>query len=106
VWYATWNPAGTLIATTSFDRTVKVWDAQELTQIASFAGHTDEVMMAAFDATGSKLVTTSSDGRLRVWDVSGTPRGLSEQLRACLPLKLEGTKLLPQTPDLARCRWP
>jgi WD40 repeat protein len=50
------------------DGTVDLWrlDGREAT--VQLAGHSGQILSAAFDASGAWLATASSDGTIRVWD--------------------------------------
>ena len=59
------NADGTQVATSSVDRTVRVWDAESgLQQVVLRTG--DSVAAAVFDPGGSRLASVGADG-LRVW---------------------------------------
>lgn len=59
-----------LIASSSMDKSAKVWDARTNRCVATLLGHDDEVLDLAFDNRGRKLATASSDTTARVWNVS------------------------------------
>ena len=66
------SPDGTRLATTSFDGTARIWDAQTGEELLVLEGHTDLLISAAFSPDGELLATTSLDGTARVWNaVSG-----------------------------------
>ena len=63
---------GKFIATASFDKTVKLWDAatgKELRTYGGEQGHKGQVLCVAFSAKGDQLATGGTDNALRVWDV-------------------------------------
>ncbi len=61
--------AGGELASTSWDGTVRLWDVEEMAEIATLEGHTDWVQSAAFSPNGKLLASVSSDGTLRIWDM-------------------------------------
>ncbi len=65
---ASFNPAGTLLATGSEDHTAAIWQVKSGRQLHVFADHQGGVTDAVFGPGGRLVVTTSSDGATRVWD--------------------------------------
>jgi hypothetical protein len=63
------NPDGTLLATTSWDHTVRLWDPTKRDLVAILTGHKAGVEGVAFSPDGTLLATTSWDHTLRLWDV-------------------------------------
>ena len=59
-----------LIASSSMDKTAKIWDARMNSCLATLLGHDDEVLDLAFDNNGKRLATASSDTTAQVWDIS------------------------------------
>ena len=66
-----WHPAGQHVATTSYDRTWRLWDASRGEQILCQEGHAVEVYSLSFQkADGGALVATGDLGGVaRVWDL-------------------------------------
>jgi WD40 repeat protein len=62
------SPDGRRIATTSLDRTVKLWDAETGFEVLTLRGHNASVKCVAFSPDGHRLVSGSIDGTARVWD--------------------------------------
>jgi G protein beta subunit-like protein len=67
---ARFSPDARLLATSSSDRTVKLWSTSDFSLAGSLGGHTRWVWDAAFSADSSYLVSCSSDMSARLWDVT------------------------------------
>ncbi|HEY1187220.1 MAG TPA: WD40 repeat domain-containing protein [Gemmata sp.] len=66
---------GKYIATASFDKTVKLWDAvtgKELRTYAGEQGHKGQVLCVAFSQKGDQLATGGTDNTVRIWEVPVT----------------------------------
>ncbi|MCG9134117.1 PD40 domain-containing protein [Candidatus Poribacteria bacterium] len=60
----------TLLASGSSDRTVKLWDVETQTNIATLKGHTTAVFSIAFSPNGMLLASAGFDGTVKLWDVN------------------------------------
>jgi WD40 repeat protein len=56
------------VATSSDDRTVKIWDASAGNELLTLVGHTDQVLNVAFSADGKQVVGPSTDRTTLIWD--------------------------------------
>jgi G protein beta subunit-like protein len=65
------------LATTSSDKTVKLWNLDGFTLDRTLSGHTRWVWDCVFSVDAAYLVTASSDATARLWDLSsgGQQRG-------------------------------
>lgn len=69
VTHVTYSPNGSLIASTSWDKTIKIWDAQTGAGINTLVGHQDFVESASFSPDSKQIVSASGDRTVRIWDV-------------------------------------
>ncbi len=77
-------PDGLLLATSSIDRTAKVWELATGREVSTFSGHgdwnravtyRDWVRAVAFLPDGRRIVSCSNDGTVQIWEAN-TGRGL------------------------------
>jgi serine/threonine protein kinase len=65
-----WSPKGTHIATSSYDKTVRVWDASNGSTILTYRGHWDRVQASAWSPDGRRIASAGDDGTVQVWDAA------------------------------------
>lgn len=71
VYAVAFSPDSRYVATGSFDKSVKIWDAATGKQFRAFAGpqgHTGLVLTLAVSGDGKTLATGSVDNTARIWD--------------------------------------
>lgn len=67
--YVCFSPDGRLIASASFDKSVKLWNGATGKFVASFRAHVQAVYQVAWSADSRLLVSSSKDSTMKVWDV-------------------------------------
>ena len=68
VWSVAFSPDGQMLASGSFDQTVRLWDVETEQLLHTLTGHTNDVNSVAFSPNGETLVSGSWDGTIRLWD--------------------------------------
>src|SRR5205085_4444069 len=61
---------GAMLASASWDKTIRLWDVAEKKALRRIEGHEDHVFGVAFSPDGTWLASASWDGTLRVWSVA------------------------------------
>lgn len=75
-----WHPARGLIATASYDDTIKIWDVTTGQVVADLRGHINWVLDVCWSADGKQLVSVSDDA-VKVWDFDALSRRFSPEVR-------------------------
>ena len=63
------NSEGTLLASGSADNTLKLWNVESRTEVATLKGHSDYVNSVAFNSEGTLLASGSDDNTIKLWNV-------------------------------------
>uniref|UniRef100_A0A3Q3MWM3 Notchless protein homolog 1 n=2 Tax=Mastacembelus armatus TaxID=205130 RepID=A0A3Q3MWM3_9TELE len=63
------SPDTRLLASASFDKSIKIWDGRTGKYLMSLRGHVASVYQVAWSADSRLLVSGSSDSTLKVWDI-------------------------------------
>src|SRR5262249_1514 len=65
-----WQPNGHVLAATSEDRKIHLWNTQTATEaVAPLTGHSGSGIRMAFNHKGDRLISTSWGGDPRLWDI-------------------------------------
>ncbi len=68
------SPDGKLLATSSYDQQIKLWDAASGKELRTLSGHNDAVFDLAFRPDGKVLASASGDRTVKLWDVASGER--------------------------------
>lgn len=63
-----WSPDGLVLASASWDNSIKLWNPKTITPLLVLNGHQDRVNALAYHPSGKLLATASSDRTIRIWD--------------------------------------
>ncbi|MGD9856871.1 MAG: protein kinase [Planctomycetaceae bacterium] len=68
------DAVGTRLATSSEDRTLRIWDLESGEERQTLRGHSGEVYDVAFHPDGRRIASASTDSRLGLWDIDRLER--------------------------------
>ncbi len=63
-----WSVHGTRIASASYDKTVRVWDAADGNNLVTYQGHWDRVLTVAWSPDGNLLASAGNDSTIQIWN--------------------------------------
>ncbi|MFB2770574.1 CHAT domain-containing protein [Pelatocladus sp. BLCC-F211] len=70
VWGVSFSPDGQILASTSWDKTVKLWNVTTGQVIKTLTEHTGEVTNVSFSNDGKILASASGDKTIKLWNVA------------------------------------
>jgi len=65
-----YNSDGSLLASSGFDASVRLWETNEYTETGRCVGHENCANAIVFRGNDESLVTASSDCTVRIWDIA------------------------------------
>jgi WD40 repeat protein len=97
------SPDGQRLATASFDKTAKIWDATTGQGLFTLSGHTEYVNGVAFSPNGRWVVTASGDKTAQIWDAATGENlmqlGWNNSPRTCVAFSPDGQRIITGTLD-------
>lgn len=98
------NPDGSLLATASWDDTVRLWDVSAAEPLCEpLIGHENLVLGVAFNHDGTLLASASSDDTIRLWDPQ-TCKQIGDPLRGHTE-RVNSVSFSPDGSLLASASW-
>jgi WD40 repeat protein len=76
-WAITFSPGSDLIASGTASGAIQVWNASNLSSIATISGHHGQVTSIVFSSDGSQIVSGSEDGTVRIRPVASSDEQLA-----------------------------
>jgi WD40 repeat protein len=104
------SPGGDLIASGTASGAIQVWDATNLSIIATIRGHHGQVTSIAFSSDGSQIVSGSEDGTVRIRPVASSEEQLTpitghDARVAQVVFSSDGSRLLSGSDDKTVRIW-
>ncbi|KAK2461404.1 hypothetical protein APHAL10511_005867 [Amanita phalloides] len=69
IWAVRFSRTERILASGSGDKTIKLWNMDDLSCVKTFEGHTNSVLRVDFINMGMQLVSSASDGLVKLWNI-------------------------------------
>ncbi|MBU53812.1 MAG: hypothetical protein CL920_34380, partial [Deltaproteobacteria bacterium] len=63
-----WSPDGKFVLSASWDKTLKIWDADSGKELQTLTGHSSWVNGCSWSPDGKRILSASDDETLKIWD--------------------------------------
>jgi WD40 repeat protein len=70
VWGVVYSPDGKTLASSSGDKTIKIWNINTGKPIKTLTGHTDFVYGVVYSPDGKTLASSSRDKTIKIWNIN------------------------------------
>jgi tricorn protease-like protein len=74
IYSAAFSPDGLTLATSSYDRLIKLWDVASGAEVMTLKDHIDAVYPIAFSPDGKRLASGAADRSVKIWDATSGKR--------------------------------
>ncbi len=104
-----WSPNGYILASPSFDQTIRLWDTQKGEPLLILRGHSDSVYSVTWSPNGEILASASSDKTILTWsaktgDLLESLKEISDMM-LCVAWSPDGQLLASGSFDRAIYLW-
>ncbi|KAJ1947304.1 U3 snoRNP protein [Kickxella alabastrina] len=98
------RPDGLSLASSSWDKTVRMWDIFDRSKIVERLEHSSEVLTLAYRPDGKELCASTLDGQIHFWDVAkAAPTGTIEGRRDIAGGRKAGDKRTADNTSSGKC---
>ncbi|KAM3102035.1 NB-ARC domain-containing protein [Phormidesmis sp. 146-12] len=93
------SPECQMLASGSFDKTIKLWNSETGEIVRTLQGHTSPVLTVCFDPSGQLLASGSDDLKVKLWDIQTgdclkTLNGHTQSIWSICFINLEGREIV------------